>query len=392
MTDLAIFRRCVGEWIDAHAPPGIYGQRAESAYDGYWGGQKSADPGPDRLRWLEVMRDKRWIAPSWPSAYGGGGLSPVEGQIIKEEIQVRQLPPPLVGIGLMMLGPVILARGTEAQKRTHLSRICDGSVRWCQGYSEPSSGSDLASLRTRAVLDGDHFIVDGQKVWTSFADVSDWIFCLVRSDATASKHGGISFLLMDMNTPGVSARRIKLISGASPFCETFFDGVRVPVENMIGEMNDGWGVAKSVLHYERSTIGTSIAQQMEKAEHDLVAMARTRTGVDTGPLPDAYLREQIARTTMRSAGFALTSERLSKGEPGLESSILKVIGTELKQRRAELAAEILGPRALGWEDESYTEEELRVTTDWLRNRANTIEGGTTEIQLNIIARRVLGLR
>lgn len=392
MSALDTFRRETAAWLDAKAPQGIYGLRSRGDFEGYWGGAKTPDPGADQRRWLELMAAKGWTAPTWPRGYGGGGLSPHEARILDEEMARRELPLAVVGMGLAMLGPILLELGTEAQRRAHLPSICDGSVRWCQGYSEPSSGSDLASLRTRARRDGEEYVVDGQKVWTSFADVSDWIFCLVRTDPSVPKHGGISFLLIDMATPGITTRRIKLISGASPFCEAFFDGVRVPTENVVHEVNAGWVVAKSLLNHERTTIGSSIARQMSEAETDLVALARDTSGPDEGPLADAHTREQIAQNSMRSVAFALTLERLAGGAPGPESSILKVVGTELKQRRCELATEILGPRGLGWEDPDYGEQALKLTQDWLRNRASTIEGGTTEIQLNIIARRVLGLR
>jgi len=392
MSALETFRRETGAWLDANAPRSLFGVRSQGAFEGYWGGPKSPDPGPDRRRWLELMVAKGWTAPTWPKAYGGGGLSPEEARILDEEMISRALPAALVGMGLVMLGPVLLEMGSEEQKRTHLRAICEGTIRWCQGYSEPSSGSDLASLRTRAIRDGDDFVVDGQKVWTSFADLSDWIFCLVRTDPEVPKHGGISFLLIDMSAPGVTTRRIKLISGVSPFCETFFDSVRVPAKNVVHDVNAGWAVAKSLLNHERTTIGSSIARQMIEAERELVALARQACGPHEGPLADSHIRDQIARNAMRSTAFALTLKRLADGPPGPESSILKIVGTELKQRRSELAAEILGPGALGWEDPNYGEDALKITQDWLRNRASTIEGGTTEIQLNIIARRVLGLR
>ena len=386
------FRREVGAWLDANAPEALVGTRGKGAFDGYWGGARTPDPGPALRRWLEVMAARGWTAPTWPQAYGGGGLSPEQAQVLHEELDRRALPPPLVGMGLVMLGPILLEQGTEAQKRAHLPGICQGTVRWCQGYSEPSSGSDLASLRTRAARDGDDFIVDGQKVWTSFADVSDWIFCLVRTDPDAGKHGGISFLLIDMNSPGVSTRRIKLISGASPFCETFFDGVRVPTSQVVGDVNGGWAVAKSLLNFERTTIGSSIAAQLAEAETELVTLARRVCGPDEGPLGDPQIRDDIARNAMRTRAFALTLERLAGGPPGPESSILKVVGSELKQRRTELGVEILGPQGLGWEGPGFSDDALAVTESWLRERAATIEGGTTEIQLNIIARHVLGLR
>jgi alkylation response protein AidB-like acyl-CoA dehydrogenase len=307
-----------------------------------------------------------------------------------------ELPPAVVGFGLTMIGPTLLDYGTEAQKRAHLPAIARGEIRWCQGYSEPQAGSDLASLRTRAVRDGDHFIVDGQKVWTSYADQSDWIFCLTRTDPSAKKQAGITFLLVDMESPGVTARRIALISGASPFCEVFLEGVRVPTANVVGEVDAGWTVAKALLGYERSMIGEAIGGQLAASEAQLVEGARRHLATGQGRLPDATLRDGIARNAMDERAFALTIERARQGAqsgraPGAESSIMKVAGSELKQRRWELAVQIAGPAGLGWEGPGFEPDDISATREWLRSRANSIEGGTSEIQLDILARRVLGL-
>jgi acyl-CoA dehydrogenase len=338
------------------------------------------------------MAAKGWTAPTWPEAYGGGGLTKAEGSVFYEEMKRLELPLPLVGMGLYMLGPVLLEHGTEAQKRTHLTAIAQGRIRFCQCYSEPSAGSDLASLRTRAVQAGEDLVVTGQKIWTSYADVSDWCFCLVRTNPDVKKQIGISFVLMDLRSPGVETRRIELISGASPFCEIFFDQVHVPVANVIGGIDAGWTVAKSVLRHERSSIGTSVSEQMRDLEDDLVGKARGAAGIEAGIVPDPAARDQIARLTMRAQAFSLTAQRLARGNPGPESSIFKVVGTELKQDRWELATRLLGPDGLGWRGDDFHEDDLSATRNWLRTRANTLEGGTTEIQLNIIARHVLGLK
>lgn len=349
------------------------------------------------------MLARGFTAPSWPKKYGGGGLSAAKAVILERVLEELELPPPLVGFGLAMIGPTLLEYGTAAQKEEHLPRICRGEVRWCQGYSEPGAGSDLASLSTRAERIGDEFVVNGQKVWTSHADQSDWIFCLVRTDPRARKQEGITFLLIDMATPGVSVRKIQLISGASPFCEVFFDDVRVPLRNVVGEVNRGWVVAKSLLGHERSTIGASVGGVLRGAEADLVRLARThqvqaRCDQGNGPegrLPDEVIRQDIARLAMDTECFRYTIEAVqaqaSAGAPGPESSILKVYGSELKQRRHDIAMRILGPRSLGWEGPGFEDSELQTAREWLRSRANTIEGGTTEIQLNIIAKRVLNL-
>jgi alkylation response protein AidB-like acyl-CoA dehydrogenase len=296
-----------------------------------------------------------------------------------------------------MIGPTLLQYGTEKQKREHLPAICRGEIRWCQGYSEPDAGSDLASLKTRAVLDGDHLVVTGEKVWTSYADKCDWIFALVRTDPKGKKQEGITFLLIDMASPGVSVKPVLLISGASPFCETYFDGVRVPVENVVTKLNAGWTVAKALLGHERSMIADVFGGGgPRKAKGSaLAALARKHLGAGE-PLPDPVLRDQIAQTEMDTKCFSLTVQRSSDGmksghKPGAETSMFKYYATELNERRHELMVRIAGPQGLGWEGEGFEPDELGLTRAWLRSRGNSIEGGTSEIQLNVIAKRVLGL-
>ncbi len=302
------------------------------------------------------------------------------------------LPRPVVGFGFAMIGPTILEFGTEAQKREHLPRIARGDIRWCQGYSEPNAGSDLANVQTKAELDGDHYVLNGQKIWTSHADKSDWIFCLVRTDSSApKKQQGITFIVLDMLTEGVSVRNIDLISGRSPFCETFIENVRVPVNNVIGEVNKGWTVGKALLAHERANIGASIARQPGSGQREMIAKARKHLDTPEGELPDPSLREAIARNAMWEEAYHLTLTRLSQGKPGAESSIMKVAATELKQDRFELGMRIAGAQGLGWEGEGFDEDDLEFTRQWLRSRANTIEGGSSEVQLNILSKRVLGL-
>ena len=395
LRDLEHFREATRAWLEAESPESLRHTR-QGRFDGYWGGRKCAETNVAVLGWRDLMVERGWTAPTWPTACGGGGLTQAQGLILDEELRRLGLPPPLVGFGLAMLGPVLLAYGTEEQKRRHLPAICRGEIRWCQGYSEPGSGSDLASLSTRAERDGEDFVVNGQKVWTSHADKSDWIFCLVRTDTTGKKQAGITFLLIDMETPGVSTRPIELISGASPFCETFFEDVRVPVENALGDIHGGWTVAKALLGHERTMIGEAMGAQMLGLEEALVARARTATRSAEGALSDGALRSDIARVAMTCKAFDLTVKRILQGmddgrEPGAESSILKVCGSALKQARWELAVRIAGPDGLGWEGPGFSEEDLTATREWLRSRGNSIEGGTSEIQLNIIAKHVLGL-
>jgi len=254
MADLETFRRDTRAWLEANAPESLRGRPA-SEVDGVWGGKKFRFASEDQKRWLEVMGEKGWTAPTWPSEYGGGGLSRDEAKVLSQEMAALKLPPPLIGFGLTMIGPTLLRFGNEEQKKEHLPRICRGEIRWCQGYSEPGAGSDLAGLQSRAVRDGDHFVINGQKVWTSYADEADWIFALVRTDTTVKKQAGITFILIDMDQPGVSVKPIRLISGYSPFCETFFEDARALRKNVIGEVNKGWTVAKRLLQYDRPSIG-----------------------------------------------------------------------------------------------------------------------------------------
>jgi acyl-CoA dehydrogenase len=286
-----------------------------------------------------------------------------------------------------MLGPALLRYGSEAQKLEHLPKIARGEIRWCQGYSEPGAGSDLASLRTRAEAVGEHFIVNGSKIWTSYGDKADWIFCLVRTDFAAKKHDGISFVLFDMQSPGVTTTAIRLISGYSPFTQTFFDNVQVPRDNLVGEINQGWTIAKYLLTHERNMIG-GMGTQRTRPLHEL---ARETVGLANGRLVDSALRTDIARFDMDALAFALTMERVQAqtqagNETGALSSMLKYYGTELNKRRAELAMSIAGSDGL-----KFTDGEASLAGTWLRTRGNSIEGGTSEIQLNIIARQVLKL-
>ena len=392
MADLDAFREETRGWLVANAPASMYAP-LRSPDDACWGGRKTVYP-PDVRRWLDVMAERGWTAPTWPRGYGGGGLERAEAKILAEEMAKLRLRPPLTGFGLTMIGPLLLAEGNEEQKREHIPRIVRGDIRWCQGYSEPGAGSDLASLRTRAVRDGDVFVVNGQKVWTSYADKADWMFLLVRTDPEAPKHNGISFLLMDMESPGVSVRPIKLISGASPFCETFLADVRVPVRNVVGPVNGGWRIAKALLGFERTMIADAFKERDDA--NRLVALARRSVGDVDGRVADPIARDRIAQVEMDQACLDLTLARARDGAragrpPGPESSIFKYYGTELNQRRRALLVELLGPQSLGWEGPGFSDDEVRITRDWLRSRGNSIEGGTSEIQLNIIAKRVLGL-
>jgi acyl-CoA dehydrogenase len=392
MADLDTFRDDTRRWLVEHAPPSMR-TPLRNPDDLCWGGRKTRYPA-DVQRWLDVMAERGWTAPTWPREYGGGGLSKAEAKVLAGEMGKLRLRPPLTGFGLSMIGPLLLQEGSEELKREHLPPIVRGKIRWCQGYSEPGAGSDLASLQTKAVRDGDDFVLNGQKVWTSYADKADWMFILVRTDSEASKHSGITFLLMDMETPGVSVRPIKLISGSSPFCETFLSDVRVPVRNVVGRINGGWLLAKALLGHERTMIA-DVFKERDDAQR-LVSVARRHLGEENGRVADPVVRDRIAQVEMDQACLDLTLARSRDGakaghRPGPESSIFKYYGTELNQRRRSLMVDILGPQGIGWEGPGFEESQLKATRDWLRSRGNTIEGGTSEIQLNIIAKRVLGL-
>jgi alkylation response protein AidB-like acyl-CoA dehydrogenase len=389
--DITAFRDETRAWLEANCPPEMR-QPIHGEEDTCWGGRNFTFQSEAQRVWLERMAAKGWTVPEWPVEYGGGGLTREQGNILRQEMAALNCRPPLQSFGIWMLGPALLKYGSEAQKREHLPRIARGEIRWCQGYSEPNAGSDLASLQTRADDHGDHFLVNGQKIWTSYADKADWIFCLVRTDFSAKKHTGISFLLFDMQTPGVSTRPITLISGKSPFCETFFENVKVPKENLVGELNAGWTIAKYLLTHEREMIGSIGDRAVSRPLGEFAASA---VGLDgQGRLDDPMLRAQAALFEIDEAAFRLTMKRTSdlhrfgKVDPAF-SSVLKYYGSELNKRRYELLMSAAGSDGLEWEGARSDDGDLART--WLRTKANSIEGGTSEVQLNIVAKRILGL-
>ena len=388
MADLEAFRADARAWLAANCPDDMR-KPLDDDEDRCWGGRQWTFKSEGQRLWLERMAARGWTTPEWPKPHGGG-LSREELKILRQEMRAIGARSPLDSFGVWMLGPALLKYGTEAQKQKFLPPIVRGEIRWCQGYSEPNAGSDLASLATRAEDKGDHFIVNGQKIWTSYADKADWIFCLVRTNAAAPKHKGISFVLFDMATKGVTTRPILLISGKSPFCETFFDDVRVEKENVVGEIDKGWDVAKYLLTHEREMIsGMGLA-----AGRPLGQVAADTIGAQNGMLVDPLLRADIARFDVDAVAFQLALERFGdmakagQAHPAM-SSTLKYYGAELNKRRHELAMAAGGSDALEWESErSHGGEAAR---SWLRTKANSIEGGASEVQLNIIAKRILDL-
>jgi alkylation response protein AidB-like acyl-CoA dehydrogenase len=396
MSDLSTFREETRAWLEENCPAGARGPGEVHT------GSTKVTVQPDTQLWMERMAERGWTVPTWPKNYGGGGLTNDETRVLYQEMAAIDARPPLVNMGTRMLGPTLLEYGTETQKQRHLTVIARGGAAWCQGYSEPGAGSDLASLRTRAEDKGDHFLVNGQKIWTSGAQNADWMFCLVRTDPNAPKHLGISFVLLPMDQPGVTVRPISLISGSSPFCETFLDNAIASKDDLVGNLNEGWTVAKRLLQHERSGqggLGPASSRPRPvgvTVDLDVADTALKYVGNAGGRIADPALRDEVLRWKMNSAAYALTQRRAgeentSGGTPGEATSIFKLYGSTLAQNRQDLIVNLMGTRGVGWEGDAFREEELGATRSWLASRAVTIYGGTNEVQSNIIAKRVLGL-
>src|SRR5580704_17727554 len=392
--DLDAFRTEARDWLEANFPPSLKGKGGMMFTEG------REELSGDAAEWKKRFGDKGWGVPTWPKAYGGGGLEPAQARVLQQEMNRIGAWNPIGGMGVMMFGPTLLEYGNEAQKKAHIPPIVRGEINWCQGFSEPGAGSDLASLQTRAEDKGDHFLVNGSKIWTSGAQWADMCFCLVRTD-TSKKHEGISFLLIDMHDPGVEVRPIKLIAGASPFCETFFTDVKVPKENLVGPLNGGWTIAKRLLQFERQGIGS--AARAGQGGPGLLAgppvneLAKAYVCVgDDDRLADVDLRRRITDHLMEAQAHALTGERIaleaqSNRGPSATSSIMKNAGTMIRKERAELAVEILGQQGIGWGGEGFSDYETSAIRVMLRSKSGTIAGGSQEVQNNIIAKRILGL-
>ena len=387
---LTEFRKETRAWLEENCPISMRGQTKDIA-ELYWGGRNSDFTSEDQKIWFKRMHDKGWIAPYWDKKYGGGGLSPLENKILAEEMTRLRCKQPLFSFGISMLGPALLKFATEEQKGHYLKDIVDAKIRWCQGYSEPNAGSDLAGLQMKAVDKGDHLLVKGSKIWTSYGDNADWIFCLVRTNTEVKKQEGISFLLIDMNSEGVEARPIQLISGKSAFTETFFDDVKVPKENLVGELNNGWIIAKYLLTHERQMIGGIGEAEQKFSARDVVLDA---VGLHNGVLNDSILRTELVTYEMNLAIYDMTIERAideakAGNNSGAESSLFKYFGTELNVQAMEIIMTAGGMDELAIEGEATSNG--FIAKRFLRSKGNTIEGGTSEIQLNIISKNVLGL-
>ncbi|KRB48744.1 MAG: acyl-CoA dehydrogenase family protein [Pseudomonadota bacterium] len=392
--DTEAFRGEAKAWLEANFPKALKADPA-AQLSAQSGGKETADA----KAWREAMGAKGWGTPTWPAEYGGGGLTRQQARVLHEEMAKVGARNPIGGMGVMMFGPTLIEYGTEELKRQHLPGIITGSVRWCQGYSEPGSGSDLASLQTRAEDKGDHYLVSGSKIWTSGANLADWCFCLVRTD-TSKKHEGISFLLIDMTSPGVEVRPILLINGTSPFCETFFTEVTVPKNQLFGPLNGGWTVAKRLLQFERDNISAGLGGGSIGAPVSALTVkqaAKDYVGVDeTGRLADGDFRRRVTEHLMEVQAFQQTVRRAADeakagNGPSAATSIMKYAGAKVAMDRNELIVEALGSAGLGWDGDGFAGPELAAVRTWLRSKGNSIEGGTSEINLNVVSKRVLGL-
>jgi alkylation response protein AidB-like acyl-CoA dehydrogenase len=389
--EISEFRAETAAWLEENCPAGARGAGQIA------NGSSKVSLEPDVALWLERCAERGWTVPTWPTEYGGGGLSPQFARVLYEEMANINARSPLMGMGTSMIGPTLLEYGTKDQKQRHIPKIARGEAQWCQGYSEPNAGSDLASLSTRAVDHGDHYLINGQKIWTSGAATADWMFILVRTDPEAPKHEGISFMLLTMDQPGVTTKPIRLISGSSPFCETFFDDAVAQKDDLVGELNKGWTVGKRLLQFERSGIGgLSGGARPAAPGAALVKVARRYVGDADGKIANEGLRRRILDMNMHRSAFQLTAQRANEenksGTPGAATSIFKLVGAGLQRDGADLKRELMGFQGLGaHETVGFSEDELRATEEFLHLRTTTIYGGSNEVQLNIIAKRVLGL-
>ncbi len=395
MTDLNAFREETRNWLEANCPPSMRTPGGDAEV--VWGGRRQEYVNPESKLWLDRMAERGWTCPTWPKEYGGGGLTADQDKILQQELGNIKARPALQSFGIWMLGPALLEFGNEEQKLKYLPEIVRGEIRWCQGYSEPNHGSDLAALQTRAEDKGDFYLVNGSKIWTSYADEADWIFCLVRTNPDVPKHEGISFLLFDMTSEGVSTSPIELISGSSPFCQTYFDDVKVPKHQLVGELNKGWTVAKRLLQHERNMVaGIGGNSALGGTGRRMEDVAKEYLGEDNGKIADPALRTQVTRHRQNDKAFQYTLARAGEeakagSTDGNIASMFKYYGTEQNKIKYELMLDLMGSQALGWEGDAFSDKEIATTRNWLRSKANSIEGGTSEVQLNIIAKRVLGL-
>ena len=394
MTNLAEFRAETREWLEANCP-------AEVRRPGFvpWG-SRQIELDPPTRRWLEAMADRGWTVPTWPREYGGAEITREQYGVLIDELKRINARPPLTGRGVNYIGPTLLEYGSDDQKARWLPGIARGDGGWAMGYSEPGAGSDLASLALRAVKNGDTYQLNGRKIWTSDAMEADYIFVLARTSPDKPKHEGISLILVDMSQPGVTVRPIRLISGASPFNETLFEDAIAPADDVVGGVDHGWTVGKRLLQFERSThagINTSGSQggRSEDARMPEKLRPYVETDAATGRIRDFGLRDRLIRFEQAGHAQQLTQQRVIEETqaraPGFASSAVKLSGALHHQDGHELLLEAMGYRGVGWDGDDFEPREINATREWLRQKALTIAGGTKEVQLNIIAKRVLGL-
>ncbi len=388
------FRSEISTFINQNCPAELREMPADQRQI-CWGGKRWVFESDAQRDWMTAAAGAGLTAARWPETYGGAGLNRAQEKIFREEMARAKAPSPLESFGLWMLGPALLAFGNEEQKTHFLPQITRGEIRWCQGYSEPGAGSDLAGVQTRAEDMGDHWLVNGSKIWTSYANHADWIFALVRTDRDAPKHKGISFMLIDMESEGVTTKPIKLISGFSPFCETFFENVKVPksygdnMSSIVGEQNRGWDVAKHLLTHERTMIGGGGPGGIGGVLGGR-SLGQFLQSLDDGLLDDPVIRSEAMELDIDSLAMGMTMERYrdmaKAGGVGNESAMLKYYGTELNKRRYELLMSDTGSEGIEWDGPHGT-----LAPEWLRTKANSMEGGTSEVMLDIISKRVLEL-
>ncbi|QDX80172.1 acyl-CoA dehydrogenase [Denitratisoma sp. DHT3] len=392
MNELDTFRTEVRAWVEANYPASLRSPILEGELP--MASSKIDFKSADARLWYERMRDKGWLAPDWPAEYGGAGLDAARARIVEVELSRAGCRQPLVSLGIWMIGPVLLEFGTDEQKARYLPGTGRGEIGWCQGFSEPNAGSDLASLKMSAVQDGDDFVVNGSKIWTSYAFLADQMYALVRTSNEGNKQQGITMVLIDMKSPGITVRPIDLISGKSSFCQVFFDNVRVPLKNMVGPLNGGWGVAKRLLTFERKAM--SKFSELNLPGPSLVPIVKKALGDANGRIGSAVMRDKVAGLEIETHVQGLTQQRIvemmkaGKDVTNVSATMKYQLSDTLKKGSETMVA-ALGLQGLGWESEGFAKDELEATKQWLNDKAHSIAGGSSEVQLNIIAKRVLGL-
>lgn len=392
MSDIEQFRQEVRSWLEANCPASM--RTAMPSDEMVWGGRTVEFKNEDQRLWFERMRDRGWFCPDWPTEYGGGGLSPQQLSVLEAEMRRLRCRPPQINLGIWMLGPVLLEYASEEQKQQFLPPMARGEIRWCQGFSEPNAGSDLASLRTSAVEEGDEFVINGTKIWTSYGNKSDWMYALVRTGPMVPKQAGISLVVLDMTSPGVSVAPIDLISGKSSFCQVFFDNVRIPKSQLIGEINKGWALGKALLQHERRAM-SKFSEFALPTHFDMLEHLQRYLPAPQSPA-EIVLQQRAVACLMEEQAFSLSNRRIMEGMRARQDvsglvAISKLVHSEQEHEKFEVLLELMGHQAMGWEGEGFNQQELDLTGSWLMSFAQTIAGGSSEVQLNVIAKRVLGL-